>query len=613
MPKKISAGAVKVTGGIFRERMDLNKAYLKELDTECLLQNFYIEAGIPVKGMQTVYDPAEAGLHWGWESPTCQLRGHFLGHWLSATAAAYAKDGDEELRIKAGKVIDGLEKCQRLNGGGYVGSIPEKFMDRLATDEYIWSPQYTLHKTIMGLTDAYKYMGSQKALEIVNGFASWFEAWCVKMSEQCPQAIYKGEQAGMLEMWAELWSITKDDRYVNLMHFYKDNYLFKKLDDGTDALTDDHANASIPLMHGAARLAELFPESEIWLRRLEAFWKTAVKERGMYVTTGSNAGEFWIPLKKHGQYIGDNDQEFCTVYNMVRVADSMFRLTGEEKYAAYIEKALYNGFLAQQNSRTGMPAYFLPLKAGAKKKWGSKRNDFWCCHGTMVQAQTLYPDLIYYEGKSGKHITVAQYIPSRLSTVCGGRNVTIEQSTDNIDHNNQVLFEEHSSGHKSRWSIKLTISCEETAEFILSLRVPQWIKDRPALTIDGTLIDNYKVVNGFINLKAAWDHSEINIVFQPRLRMETLPDLPDVAAVVSGPVVLAGLTDRDRGLNGDFTCPEEFLYPRTEHTYGTYVWKQDHFVTREQPENFLFVPLYEVTDEQYTVYFSQKDWYEYEE
>ena len=83
-----------VTGGIFRERMNLNRSYLLELDTQCLLQNFYLEAGIIMPGLQVVSDPEHANLHWGWEAPTCQLRGHFLGHWMSAAARLIASEHD---------------------------------------------------------------------------------------------------------------------------------------------------------------------------------------------------------------------------------------------------------------------------------------------------------------------------------------------------------------------------------------------------------------------------------------------------------------------------------------------------------------------------------------
>ena len=80
MLEKASKGKVRLGNGLFRKRMELDRKYLLELDSECLLQNYYLEAGIQIKGMQTIYDPEAAGIHWGWESPTCQLRGHFLGH-----------------------------------------------------------------------------------------------------------------------------------------------------------------------------------------------------------------------------------------------------------------------------------------------------------------------------------------------------------------------------------------------------------------------------------------------------------------------------------------------------------------------------------------------------
>ena len=37
---------VKILPGLFKSRMKLNEDYLMELDSVCLLQNFYLEAGI---------------------------------------------------------------------------------------------------------------------------------------------------------------------------------------------------------------------------------------------------------------------------------------------------------------------------------------------------------------------------------------------------------------------------------------------------------------------------------------------------------------------------------------------------------------------------------------
>ena len=74
--------------------------------------------------------------------------------------------------------------------------------------------------------------------------------------------------------------------------------------------------------------------------------------------------------------------------------------------------------------------------------------------------------------------------------------------------------------------------------------------------------------------------------------------------MVDGPIVLAGLIDRDCGLSGTLSDPKQILLPETPHTYDTYVWLQNTYRTRFQPENFRIVPLYEITDEVYTVYFT---------
>lgn len=75
---------------------------------------------------------------------------------------------------------------------------------------------------------------------------------------------------------------------------------------------------------------------------------------------------------------------------------------------------------------------------------------------------------------------------------------------------------------------------------------------------------------------------------------------------MEGPVVLAGLCDKDRGIYMEKDSPESALAYTTEHTYDTFPWQQSVYRTRDQPENFEFVPLYDITDEKYTVYFTKR-------
>lgn len=600
MLKPAEKGSVKILPGVFRERMDVNRQYLLELDTNCLLQNFYLEAGIILPGLQVVDNPETANLHWGWEAPTCQLRGHFLGHWISAAAKLIAADGEPELRVKLDNIVSELARCQELNGGEWVGSIPEKYFTRLIKNQYIWSPQYVMHKTIVGLSDAYIYAGNTQALDILSHLSDWYITWTEKAAETNPHAVYAGEEAGMLEVWAQLYQLTKDEKYLTLAKRYADAGLFRKLKEGKDSLTNCHANASIPFTHGAAKMYEITGDSD-WLEVVKLFWKAAVTDRGMFSTTGMNAGEFWVPPHMQGHFLGSSDQEFCTVYNMVRTASYLLKYTGEAQYADYIERALYNGFLAQQNAQTGMPAYFLPLGAGSRKKWGTKTRDFWCCHGTMVQAQTLYPELVWFT--DGDKITAAQYIPSEFTAEMNGAKVTVSQTTGMKYYNDQAFFDEKDDGQMSRWLLKFSVKCDKPVRFTLSLRVPEWAKG-VELEVNGKNTAA-PVKDGWLDITADWQNDSVQVFFPSELRAETLPDMPELMSVVDGPIVLAGITGSDCGITGADKLNEQFM-PQMEHTYGTFPWRQNSWRTRNQPQSVMFRPLYEVTDEEYTVYFTKK-------
>ena len=185
--------------GLFQERADVNRNYLMELSAANLLQNFYLEAVVRIGD-----DAEPTEFHWGWEAPSCQLRGHFLGHWLSAAAVLSVTQKDTELKAKMDKIVDELDRCQELNGGKWCASIPEKYFEKLARDEYVWSPQYTVHKTLLGLMHVYQYTGNKKALKILDGMADWFAGWIADMQQRNPHAVYSGEEGGMLEVWATI-------------------------------------------------------------------------------------------------------------------------------------------------------------------------------------------------------------------------------------------------------------------------------------------------------------------------------------------------------------------------------------------------------------------------
>ena len=220
----------------------------------------------------------------------------------------------------------------------------------------------------------------------------------------------------------------------------------------------------------------------------------------------------------------------------------------------------------------------------------------------MVQAQTMYPELIWYTSDTG--ITVSQYIPSEAEVSIPVGKVRISQRIHMKDYNNQVLFDEHGGGRVSRWSLQFSVSSETDEEWMLKLRVPAWCDGNPVLAVNGKPAD-IKLQDGYLEICRKWGKQDtVDVYFPNKVSFERLDGAEELVCAMDGPIVLAGLTDRDTGLQGNLNDPESILLPEQSHTYGAFVWTQNVYLTRKQKENFRMIPLYEVKDEAYTVYFT---------
>jgi DUF1680 family protein len=104
---------VRLLDGPFKDATQRCRKYLQELDADRLLHTWRRNAGLP-----STAEPLG-----GWERPDCQVRGHTLGHYLSACALMYAGTGDEELKAKADGIVAELAKCQQAIGNGYLSAF----------------------------------------------------------------------------------------------------------------------------------------------------------------------------------------------------------------------------------------------------------------------------------------------------------------------------------------------------------------------------------------------------------------------------------------------------------------------------------------------------------
>lgn len=598
-----------------------NRSYLDELKSPALLQNFYQEAGL--------YQNfgAKFMAHTGWEDPSCQLRGHFLGHFLSACAMYYYENGDEELIAKANRIVHELKRCQIENGGLWAASIPEKYFYWIAKGKQVWAPHYNVHKTFMGLCDMYRYVGNKEALEVAVDFSKWFYDFTSGKSREEMDDILDFETGGMLEIWADLYEFTNDKMYLELIERYDRHRLFDRLLEGVDVLTNMHANTTIPEAIGAARVYEV-TGNERYKNIALKYWELAVSRRGSFVTGGQTCGEIWTPLKSMAERLGDKNQEHCTVYNMMRLADILFKWTGKAQFLDYIEKNLYNGIMAQGYFRgghangqsaeypeEGLITYFLPMSAGLRKGWGQKFSDFFCCHGTLVQANAAHNRFLYYTDENTVYTGV--YAASSAEFELCGKNIKIEQYRDTLSgsfHSSSTSSAEqaidantHIYPHQPDVLKQcFVITPNGEAEFTIALRIPSWLRKKPSLFINGEEADIESISkDGFAYVKRLFKPGDKLELFLPLSIYATkLEGSDNMYAFSYGPIALAGLSDCERTLHKKGHETNDLLVHDNEREWGS--WKET-FKTRYEDSGIKFLPLKQIGYERYQVYFPITD------
>ena len=135
---------VRLLDGPFKDALEINLRWLRDLPNDRLLHTFRLNAGLP----------SSATPLGGWEKPDCEVRGHFSGgHVLSACALGYASTGDEQIKEKGNELVAELAKCQGKLGNGYLSAFPQEFFDRLYSGKQVWAPFYTYHKILAGHLD----------------------------------------------------------------------------------------------------------------------------------------------------------------------------------------------------------------------------------------------------------------------------------------------------------------------------------------------------------------------------------------------------------------------------------------------------------------------------
>jgi uncharacterized protein len=503
---------VRLLEGPFARALERNRQYLLSLDLDRQLHTFRLTAGLP-----TTAKPLG-----GWESPEHGARGEFFGHSLSARAMLYAATGDKRLKRQLDYLVAELGKCQdALGPGGYLHAEPESVFDRLEKDfggvEGIY---YTVHKLMAGLLDVHHYCGSAQALRIAEKLAGWVDARSGRLTTEQWERVLGVEFGGMNEALYNLYAVTHNPRHLEVARRFDHEKIYRPLAARRDELKGLHANTTIPKIIGAARAYELTGEPR--LRKIAEFFWHQVAEHRSYATGGTSNFEFWrtAPDVLAGE-LSNKTQECCCTYNMLKLTRHVFTWTGNPHVADFYERALLNGILGTQSSATGLTMYFVPVAGGHYRTFASPLDSFWCCTGTGVESFAKLADSIYFHDDTSLWVNL--FVASELRWPEKG--LTLRQLT---------RFPEQ-QGTTLQFDVK------QPVEMTLRVRVPYWATDGASFKLNGKRLETATKPASYVDIRRTWQSGDrLEVEMPMRLHLQPVPDDKSVAAIMYGPLVLAG-------------------------------------------------------------------------
>ncbi len=593
-PLPFALDRVRVTGGVFKEKQDIDKEYLLEFmtmeRTDRLLAEFRRVAGLPAKAVRY---PGR------WEGGG--INGHILGHYLTALSACYAATGDERAKERADYIVEELAACQTANGDGYVMTIPQdKVWDRVRNGTFTarsfdicgwWVPNYTIHKVFAGLRDAYRWTGNAKALEVERKLGDWYAKMIENLSRDQMGRLMRSEWGGLNETFADLYRDTGDEKFLKIAKEKFNDGFFGPLREGKDMMDRNHANTQMPKVVGLASIYDI-THDEADKKAVMTFWDSVVNRRTL-ANGGHSDHEHFYNVKDHAKHLGPQTFETCNINNMHKLSSRVFCWRPDSGIADFVERSLINQLVAQHGEKPGEFGYFLSTMPVATKVFSTPEGAWWCCVGTGMENPMRYGEQVYFHDDEG--VWVNLYMASALCWKEKG--VKIEQVTDYPDESRA----------------KIVVSTERPVRFALRLRKPAWC--------DTMLVDGEVAVadeTGYVVADREWKNGDsINVELLAAPRIEYLPGSGErFAAFMAGPKLMVGINDvkdakndpAKRRWDDHLAAPAGTDEPAKilvkEDLDNAEMWKYA-LSNNQYPMAFgiRFMPLHKVYEEHYTMYF----------
>ena len=539
--RPIPLDKVRLTGGPLKQVQDVTRTYLLSLDPDRMMAYYRIRAGLAKK----------AEPYGGWDGDHRNLTGHIAGHHLSAVSLMYLATGDDKFKQRADYLVRELKEVQDKWGDGYLSALEggKEMWAQVSKGEIrsggfdlngLWSPWYTLHKTYAGLRDAYRYTGNKTALDVELKFAAWAEGVLKPLTDAQVQKMLLTEHGGMNEILADLYADTGDKRWLDLSYRFEHHAFTDALKRSQDNLNGKHGNCQIPKLIGsAARYGYTADASDLMAA---TFFFDRVAQHHSYATGGHGLSEYFGAPDMLSARVDGRTCESCNEYNMLKLGRRLFSFNPDGSYMDYNERALFNHVLGSITPDDGTTSYMVPVGRGVQQEYQNMTQSFTCCVGTGMENQALHGYGIYYE--SPDTVWVNLFAPSTAQLQLRAASLSMETGFPDGD------------------TATLKFSDAKPAEYTLAIRRPTWAGDGFAVKVNGAPVeiptlaslkagaaggralgdeDSRPMSSSYVNVKRTWKSGDVVEIAIPKsVRLEPTPDNKTVAAIMWGPLALAG-------------------------------------------------------------------------
>jgi len=339
-----------------------------------------------------------------------------------------------------------------------------------------------------------------------------------------------GEFGGPNEILVDVYSLTRDEKYLDCARKFKHDIVFDAVAAGDlSVLAGKHANTEVPKFIGYQRTYDATGEA-VWHTASVNFWKEVV-DRYTWPNGGAGQWEHFQPINDTSIY-QDCGPETCVSYNMLKLTRQLWANNPLCSCIAYYERTLYNSILPSETLDGGF-VYYTSMRPGHYRVFSRPYDAFWCCVGTGMENHAQLGLMIY--GRDNNRLYVNLFITSTLNW--REQSATIQQET---------TFPE---APESRISIRLP----QPKEFTISVRKPEWSDlDDFKIKINGKPIAVKAAADGYVNITRIWKNYDlIEVELAPRIYAEESAG-GSFASFYYGPVLLAGALGDSGLVHADF-------------------------------------------------------------